>query len=367
MLEEFVRPRWGIGSVRLHLDIEDLALGLILFDRIVLPTPDGADEERRFADEGWEPERQAIRGVQLDPLVHFVAWDDDLRARWARGMGRWADRLGPAAREVEGLGYFETTNVIAHSAWTAVDRADESYVHKPVPQAWCPATAGALSRLGLSTAEPPEEDDPASIEILQMEYDDPAAGAEPDGLVSVPEGMIASEAILATRELALPSGNEERVLQQAAALARDPGFVAARGRVFAAIFAMAAQGVPRDQIVDELAAAEEAFAAKLDEYASGGARRVIHQLLPTTTAGLGKAAGLPGGGIGWLVRKGLTKFVPLPDRPNGSGEALALSTRILPCVYSESFAGPYELSQYPSAAHRFVDSGLAGRDGIVGG
>lgn len=50
MIDRWIRPRWGVGSVRLHLDVEDLALALVLFDRIVLPKPDDAAEEQRWVE-----------------------------------------------------------------------------------------------------------------------------------------------------------------------------------------------------------------------------------------------------------------------------------------------------------------------------
>ena len=90
------RPRWGVGSVRLHLDVEDLALALLLFDRVVLPKPDGPDEEKQWKKSNWDPERQAVLGVSLDPLIHYVEWNKDLRQRWAERM----NKLEPIAQEV---------------------------------------------------------------------------------------------------------------------------------------------------------------------------------------------------------------------------------------------------------------------------
>jgi hypothetical protein len=46
------RPRWGVGSVRLHLDVEDLALALLLFDRVVVPKqlPQGSPTFQRSSN-----------------------------------------------------------------------------------------------------------------------------------------------------------------------------------------------------------------------------------------------------------------------------------------------------------------------------
>lgn len=81
---------------------------VLLFDRLVLPAPDGAVEAKRFAEADWEPGLQSLRGIQLDLLIHFVEWNEDLKTRWAQGMARWHRRLGPIAKQVEGLGSMET-------------------------------------------------------------------------------------------------------------------------------------------------------------------------------------------------------------------------------------------------------------------
>src|SRR3954451_7818324 len=76
VLDEWVLPRWAIGTVRTHLDAADLALAVLLFDRIVLPTPDNDAEFDRWQERGWSPGQLAGRVVHLGELVHLLPWEE---------------------------------------------------------------------------------------------------------------------------------------------------------------------------------------------------------------------------------------------------------------------------------------------------
>ena len=88
-LADLITQRWGVGSTILHLDAEALALGVLLFDRLVLPTPSDLAEADRWDAHGWDTKAQARRIVQLGELVHFAPWEASLRADW-RKNGTWS-------------------------------------------------------------------------------------------------------------------------------------------------------------------------------------------------------------------------------------------------------------------------------------
>jgi hypothetical protein len=48
------RERWGVYSVRAHMDLVALAREVLLYDRIVLPTPEDVAEADRWDRRGWD-------------------------------------------------------------------------------------------------------------------------------------------------------------------------------------------------------------------------------------------------------------------------------------------------------------------------
>lgn len=93
---DWVAERWGIGSTRLHLDLQQLALAIILFDRVVLPTPSSETEADRWDRLGWDSETQALRIVQLGALAYFAPWDKALHVE----MRDRRQKLGLEVREL---------------------------------------------------------------------------------------------------------------------------------------------------------------------------------------------------------------------------------------------------------------------------
>jgi hypothetical protein len=109
------RQRWGTFSVRAHRDPGELAVDILLYDRIVLPVPGDQSEFDRWARAGWDPEGIAVRTVQAGGLIHTVPWTAELRDEWSN---RW--------RQLKALGsevaYGATAGVLSQSerAWQEI-------------------------------------------------------------------------------------------------------------------------------------------------------------------------------------------------------------------------------------------------------
>ena len=74
--------RWGAFSVVDHKDARQLAADVLLYDRLVFPTPAVWDRER-WAEKGWDPEGLERRIKQLDTLVIPATWDLERQKQWA--------------------------------------------------------------------------------------------------------------------------------------------------------------------------------------------------------------------------------------------------------------------------------------------
>ena len=340
MIDRWIRPRWGVGSVRLHLDVEDLALALVLFDRIVLPKSDDAAEEQRWVENRWDPEAQAVLGARLDPLIHYVEWNDDLRERWAKNMSR----LQAVAQDVEGLGYYATAHLIAESSWKdALEYGTRGTIGKPVPFAWCPRTeatfAAAVAKHCIDLNALDRENLTAPpIDVFEPDFGN-AEVADNEGVEGQP--TLTLDSFILSRQMIVPTRSEtdtpEQILESAYKLATDPEFVEARSRMYACLAVLALEGVPEEEIIDELSKAESDYNRKVDEYNKAGLRRIIHQILPMAAEHAPKLFGVPHiTGISWTVKKAEAKFDPLPPRPEiayETGAPLALSRRVLPRVH----------------------------------
>jgi hypothetical protein len=76
------RPRWGTFSVKSHLDLNALAMDLLLYDAVVFPTPSDEAEAQRWDEQGWDTELLARRVVQLGDLAYTAPWGQGLRRLW---------------------------------------------------------------------------------------------------------------------------------------------------------------------------------------------------------------------------------------------------------------------------------------------
>lgn len=73
--------RWGAFSVVDHKDARKLAADVLLYDRLVLPTPPAWDRERWF-NEKWDPEGLERRIAQLGDAAIPATWDLGRQKQW---------------------------------------------------------------------------------------------------------------------------------------------------------------------------------------------------------------------------------------------------------------------------------------------
>jgi hypothetical protein len=112
MIDLESRPRWGILSTRAHLDPGALISDVLLYDRLVFPTPE-PDDLKRWQELQWKPDELASCLARLGPLAHSAAWTSKLRKEWKT----WFDGLSDLAKEADGIAYGGTPMLIAMSAW----------------------------------------------------------------------------------------------------------------------------------------------------------------------------------------------------------------------------------------------------------
>lgn len=300
MLPDLVTQRWGVGSTRLHLDMEALALGVLLFDRVVLPTPSDIAEADRWDQLGWDTQAQALRIVQLGELVHFAPWDEQLRADWRE---RWEHlkKIGVATRE---LAYTVTPQVIAMTAWGDV-RASVGEDHlpkvRPIPVIWTSAVSSI---------------------VLRVTGDETQRAREPDKQSQSKPAAVAPyeqwSALRFRRVLEQPVRDApEETLDAALHLANSAEFQDARRALYTAEALAASGQLPPEEFGAAIEAAVTRYNQVVAAYAGATRRRVIHHVLPFVTEKALPLSHVPGAGSAgcWLVQRVLARLLPLPPPP----------------------------------------------------
>src|SRR5262245_7830144 len=94
------RQVWGTFSVRDHCDPHAFVAEVMLYDRLVIPTPPNDQERERWRHNGWDPDRQRRLLEILGPRAYVVNWDEGKQQRWkaryeagteiAQAAGDWA-------------------------------------------------------------------------------------------------------------------------------------------------------------------------------------------------------------------------------------------------------------------------------------
>jgi hypothetical protein len=305
LLDDLVTQRWGVGSTILHRDAGALALGVLLFDRIVLPTPSDEPEADRWDSLGWDTEAQARRIVQLGELVYFAPWTEELRADW---QTRW-EHLRQVGTEARDLAFAATPQVIAMKAWSdVVASAGESSGTRPrpVPVIWAPGLSGVI------------DDDPV-----------PRAPAFPyEQLTALHFG----------RELEQPLRDDpEATLDAALKLANSADFQAARRTLYTAEALAAAGQLTPDEFGATIDAAVHKYNQVVTDYSGATVRRVVHHVIPEAIGQIPMLGAIPGAATAaqWLVTRVLARLLPLPPAPAPAldeGAALAMTERAMAVV-----------------------------------
>lgn len=310
MLAEMLPQRWGVGSTRLHLDVEQLALGVLLFDRLVLPTPSDVAEAARWDQLGWDTEAHAKRIAQLGELVHFAPWDAKLRDDW---RSRW-ELLKGIGQESRDLAYSMTPTVIAQSAWQDVMKsADDGNGPgaRPIPVVWSPNSRGIV-RTGQQ--QPRTAPTAPYHEVIAIKF----------------------RRILEHPARADPEGTFDAAL----ALTKKPEFQAARLALYQAeAFAAAGQLTPED-FSTHLDTAVAHYNETVAAHAGATRRRAIHHVLPFVAGQAMQLTNLPGAAAAgrWSVKKIISRLIPLSPAPQPgqhAGSALALVEQSMSAVWAD--------------------------------
>lgn len=316
-MDDWLLPRWAVGSVRTHLDVEELILAVLLFDAIVLPTPENDEEFARWKQRGWEPEEQTFRRINLGDMVYEISWDERLRGEWS---SRW-DRLREVGSQSEALAYGLTPRVIALKAWDDVfqkAQAEGRAVERPVPVAWYPERERAVAQKDLAILTEdrrPKEEAPIEREV----------------------------ALLFRREIRLPAAADpDEALDAAIRLASTSDFVRARRAQFDWELKVAGQEIDLADAIDGLQKGARDYDAQVTEFLSHRAmvKRVVNVLVPASASRAANLTGAAGAGAatGWGVRKVMARFCPLDDYPDAAttGAALGMVQRRMSALLSGS-------------------------------
>jgi hypothetical protein len=103
-----VRERWGTFSVIDHRNSSALATDVLLYDRLVIPTPTrkgGSEKEfdpnelQRWKDKGWEPELLINRLQQLGDIAIPVEWNSWTREYFHQWRSNYIDQIRKEARQ----------------------------------------------------------------------------------------------------------------------------------------------------------------------------------------------------------------------------------------------------------------------------
>lgn len=142
------RPRWGVFSTRAHLDPGALVPDVLLYDRLVFPTP-AADDLERWRN-NWPPDELEACLSKLDGLAHRVTWSAELREKWQEQFGK----LSETAQQAEDIAFGLTPMVIAMSAWDDIRGASGQPI-PPVPIAAFQTAGEAQAAAVFSAQNPP--------------------------------------------------------------------------------------------------------------------------------------------------------------------------------------------------------------------
>jgi hypothetical protein len=325
VVESFVprRPWWAAFSVRAHLNLRALASDILLYDRIILPSPGGDPaEEARWEQQGWEPAELEFRVIQAADSIYTVPWSAAMRDVWADQARNWREleATGPGP---SGAGYGLTPVVMAR---TAVGQQEIMRALGPGTDAGDQVWTRPFLIAGYQTEQE------AAVE-LRLEREDPTLMAQPQAGSRDADRVLAMEISRRVEEPALKDPDEAFVA--AAELASRDSFRQARANLLDFIDRLVVNEIPASEVKASLRSLEESYNAAVRDFHHQTWKRRAVALLPLAAGGAMGVAGQPhlsahaAAAVKAAVPKAIGlvtgRFIPAPRDPDDThpGRALA--------------------------------------------
>lgn len=284
-----------------------LAREILLYDRLVLPTPEDEAEADRWDHRGWDTYRLGYIADHLgDDLVHLVPWNSQMRALWRDHMSL----LSQSGTSSEAAAYAVTPRVMVDFVWNDVREHTPSDGLPPIP----PRIVAAY----LTREEATADFDMTTQPLRGLPPADREAG------------------VLLTHPVEIPDGDHaEDIFLRAVRLAREPDFVELRRALYDYEDRLVAEDRPPQDVTAALGRLLDNYNEAVRDHAGRTVRQRISRLLAGGSGALANHV-LPGSG--GAVKFGLSKvfarfpsFVPGPDPNVGHpGAALGRITAAFP-------------------------------------
>lgn len=117
-----MRQRWGTFSVIDHKDPAQLAVEVLLYDKLVIPVPVTNADQDRWKTRGWDPKLQEFRLQMLGDLAYRANWgyrdSDSAIHLWAQQFAYLENDIADIVKEArQNLGYHLTRQVLAQQKY----------------------------------------------------------------------------------------------------------------------------------------------------------------------------------------------------------------------------------------------------------
>jgi hypothetical protein len=310
--QDVLRPRWGTFSVIDHINPAGLVPEILLYDRLVFPTPTDEADRCRWEDEGWNPGLLDQRLQELKGLVHTVPWTPELRAQWS---ARW-DRMRAIGRDSEQLAMALTPFTIATSAFFDA-------VPPPVMIAAYQDPSVAIADIELAELD-------TLARATQPHHRDPAGEQWAD--------LQRKIGVLFERRLEMPRiANPQKAYEKAIEVAHMPNFQRMRRSLFEWEDRVITAGWSAEAATRELnVLVNEYDAFTRMQFGQTWKRRVFHAVQIALPAG---AAALSG--------------IPLLSAP------VAFAIKLIEARFPSISASPKDLLEHPGAAMREAEKAIS--------
>lgn len=150
---------WGTFSVKDHCDPNAFVAEVMLYDRLVIPSPpvNNEKEEKRWFENGWQPERLDKLLNILGDRAYVVEWNEEKQQLWknrydagadiAQKTGDWAF-VATRTELTQNLPR-NVTGIQAVSHYTSLNEIEKDLELKATPQGEVPLYGGtAIAILG---------------------------------------------------------------------------------------------------------------------------------------------------------------------------------------------------------------------------